>query len=118
MKTLNSLNEGIEVICNICKSLLDAQVEQMRNDIKHAEYCLKESKTMIEENRKDLEQCIERLIKEKANADQQNKARHNTGTGVTIGGAVVAAIPVIGWIPGEKSSLIHYTFYHHRNKCN
>ncbi len=90
MKTLNSLNEGIEVICNICKSLLDAQVDpttisnydQMRNDIKHAEYCLKEC------------------------------------TGVTIGGAVVAAIPVIGWIPGEKSSLIHYAFYHHRNKCN
>ncbi len=123
---MKTLNEGIEAICNTCKSLLDAQVypttisnyEQMKNDIKHAEYCLKESKTMIEEKRQDLEQCIERLIKEKANTDQQNKARQNTGTGVTIGGAVVAAIPVIGWIPGEKSSLIHYTFYHHLNKCN
>lgn len=142
LPTMKTLNEGIEAICNTCKSLLDAQVdpttisnyEQMRNDIKHAEYCLKESKTMIEEKRQDLEQCIERLIKEKANADQQNKekcnasdksqeierqrARQNTGTGVTIGGAVVAAIPIIGWIPGEKSSLIHYTFYHHLNKCN
>ncbi len=128
------LNEGTVSICNTCKCLLDAQVdpttssdyEQMRKHIEQAESCLKESKTMIEEKRKYLEQCIERLIKEKGNAEQQNKekcnasdksqeierqrARENTGKGVTIGGAVVAAIPVIGWIPGEKSSLIHYYF--------
>ncbi|XP_059390881.1 uncharacterized protein LOC132124096 [Carassius carassius] len=152
---VESLNEGIVSICNIYKSLLDAQVdpttgmccnyEQIRKHIEHAECFLEKSETMIKEKLKDLEECMERLIKKKGNAEQQNKeksnakdklhieknsaeeslknskaaleqaekmvalakdelqrqqARHNTGTGVTIGGAVLAAIPILGWIPG------------------
>ncbi|KTG02475.1 hypothetical protein cypCar_00044649 [Cyprinus carpio] len=107
--------------------------------MEHAEQCLENSETMIKEKLKYLEECMEQLIKEKENAEQQNKekcnamdelhneknsaeeslknskaaleqaekdelqrqqARHNTGTGVTIGGAAVAAVPIIGWIPG------------------
>ncbi|XP_016298751.1 uncharacterized protein LOC107655690 [Sinocyclocheilus anshuiensis] len=154
-KVVGSLHEGIVSICNISKSLLDAELdpttgmccnnEQIRKHIEHAEQCLKKSETMIKEKLKYLDECMERLIKEKGNAEQQNKekckamgefdiekksaeeslnnskaaleqakkmvvltqdelqrqrARQNTGTGVTIGGAVVAAIPIIGWIPG------------------
>lgn len=135
METIVShLNKGIVSICNTCKSILDAQVhptarpnyEQMKRHIKHAEQCLEKSKKMIEEKRKYLEQCIEQQNEEKGNASDKSKeiesyrARQNTGTGVTIGGAVLAAIPILGWIPGEKSSLIHYyfSFYHQLNKYN
>ncbi|XP_052398699.1 uncharacterized protein LOC127946275 [Carassius gibelio] len=151
---VESLNEGIVSICNIYKSLLDARVdpttgmccnyEQIRKHIIHAERFLEKSETMIKEKLKYLEECMERLIKEKGKAEQQNKeksnakeklhieknsaeeslknskaaleqaekmvaltkdelqrqqARKNTGTGVTIGGAVLAAIPIFGWIP-------------------
>lgn len=152
---VGSLNDGIVSICNIFKSLLDAQVdpttgmcsnyEQIREHIIQADHFLEKSETMIKEKLKNLDECMERLIQEKGNAEQQNKekrnamdklhieknsaeeslknskaaleqaekmialtkdelqrqqARHNTGTGVTVGGAVVAAIPIIGWIPG------------------
>lgn len=147
---VGSLNDGIVSICNIFKSLLDAQVdpttgmcsnyEQIRKHIIQADHFLEKSETMIKEKLKNLDECMERLIQEKGNAEQQNKekrnamdklhieknsaeeslknskaaleqaekdelqrqqARHNTGTGVTIGGAAVAAVPIIGWIPGE-----------------
>ncbi|KAI2650605.1 hypothetical protein H4Q32_000632 [Labeo rohita] len=108
---LRLLNEGILCICNICKSLLDAQggTSSMGSTIEQTLL-----RNLIEYAEQYLEERLEQLTKEKENAEQQNtqnatdksveiqkqRARQNTGKGVTIGGAVLAAIPIIGWIPG------------------
>ncbi|KAL0161087.1 hypothetical protein M9458_044812, partial [Cirrhinus mrigala] len=78
---------------------MGSTIGQTRNHIEKAEQCLKKSQTKIEERRKYFEEHMEKLTKEKENVKQQNTARHNTGIGVTVGGAVLAAVPIIGWIP-------------------
>ncbi|KAI2655403.1 Protein Ycf2 [Labeo rohita] len=79
------LSEGIVSISNICKSLLDAQIdqttgmcynyEQIRRHIEHAEQCLKKSETVIKEKLGYLDECMEQLIQEKENAEQQKKEK-------------------------------------------
>lgn len=171
METVSGpLNEGIVSISNICKSLLDADVDpytgkcsnykQIRKHIKHAEQCLTKSETMIKGKLGCLDERMEQLTEENKHFEQQNKEkrmamdklhikkksaeeslqnskaaleqakkcvalrkdeikretdRKNTGEGVAIAGVVVCAVPVLGWIAGEKSSLIHYSLYYHQS---
>ncbi|XP_077061006.1 uncharacterized protein LOC143713795 [Siphateles boraxobius] len=80
------LNEGIVSICNICKSLLDSQVDpntgtcsnykQIRTKIEDAEQSLKKSETMIEGKLECLDEHIEQLTEEKENVEQRNKEKH------------------------------------------
>lgn len=71
-----------------------------------AEESLKNSKAALEQDKKNVA-----LRKYEINKETDRK---NTGKGVAIAGAVVTPIPVFGWIAGEKSSLIHYSLYHHQ----
>ncbi|ROI36357.1 hypothetical protein DPX16_11298 [Anabarilius grahami] len=80
------LNDGIVSICNICKSLRNAQVnpttdmcsnyKQIRVHIEHAEQCLKTSETMIKEKLGCLDECMEQLIREKQSVEQQKKEKN------------------------------------------
>ncbi|XP_016119335.1 uncharacterized protein [Sinocyclocheilus grahami] len=79
------LNEGIFSLCNICKSLFDAQVDQTtdmcsnykqtRGHIENTERCLEKSETISKEKLGSLDECIERFTKEKGNYEQQKKEK-------------------------------------------
>lgn len=158
MKSVSeSLNKGIVSICNICKSLMNAQVnpitdtcsnyKQIRGHIEDAEKCMKTTEKMIKEKLVHLDARMEQLCEEMQNAvEQQNEKsrtmdqlhkekwsaevaleyskaaltqaiknlesanyalraqedRRNAGEGLTIAGGVLLAIPIIGWIAGER----------------
>ncbi|KTG33136.1 hypothetical protein cypCar_00044141 [Cyprinus carpio] len=89
MKSVSkSLNEGIASICNICKSLMNAQVnpttdtcsnyKQIRGYIEDAEQCMKNTEKMIQEKLKHLDESMEQLIREKQNVEQQKKEKSMT----------------------------------------
>ncbi|KAL0172558.1 hypothetical protein M9458_032869 [Cirrhinus mrigala] len=79
------LNEGIVAICNICESLKKVHVSpttdtcsnynQIRKHIEDAEQCLKTSETVIKEKLGYLDECMEQLIREKHNFEQQKKEK-------------------------------------------
>ncbi|XP_050987325.1 uncharacterized protein LOC127178477 [Labeo rohita] len=148
------LNQGIVAICNICKSLKIAHVsstgicsnyKQIRKNIEDAEQCLKTSETMIKEKLGYLDECMEQLIREKQNVEQQKKEKSlaiknllikkksveeslkqskaaleqaekhiestnyairahrekmSTCDDVATAGAILLAVPIIGWIAG------------------
>ncbi|XP_056331460.1 uncharacterized protein si:dkey-85k15.6 [Danio aesculapii] len=82
------LNDGIICICYICKHLLDAQVDpntgmcsnyrQIRRHIEHAEQYIARSEKTIKVKLQNLDECMEQLIKEKGNAEQQRRQKHQT----------------------------------------
>ncbi|XP_016396375.1 uncharacterized protein LOC107730152 [Sinocyclocheilus rhinocerous] len=89
MKSVSkSLNEGIVSICNICKSLMNAQVnpttgtssnyKQIRVHIEDAEQCMKNTEKMIQEKLVNLDERMEQLIREKQNVEQQKKEKSMT----------------------------------------
>ncbi|KAK2903272.1 hypothetical protein Q8A67_007985 [Cirrhinus molitorella] len=79
------LNEGILAICNICEFLKKTHVnpttdtcsnyKQIRKYIEDAEQCLKSSETTIKEKLGYLDECMEQLIREKQNVEQQKKEK-------------------------------------------
>lgn len=79
------LNDGIVSICNICKSLRNAQVnpttdmcsnyKQIRVHIEHAEQCLKRSETMTKEKLGCLDERMEQLTREKQSVKQQKEEK-------------------------------------------
>lgn len=81
-------------------------MDKLHIEKKSAEESLKNSKAALEQAKKNVA-----LRKDEINRETDRK---NTGEGVAIAGAAVTAIPVLGWIAGEKSSLIHYSLYHHQ----
>lgn len=156
-----SLNDGIVSICNICKSLRNAQVnpttdmcsnyKQIRIHIEHAEQCLRTSETVIKEKLGCLDERMEQLIREKHNFEHQKKERTRAMNDLRIkkdsaeeflkyskatleqaekrvesanyalrihqekmneygdmetAGIALLAIPIFGWIAGEKTLTI------------
>lgn len=150
-----SLNEGINSIINICKSLKEAHISpitdtcsnynQIRKHITHAEQCLNTSEKMIQGKLRDLDESMCQLIREKQNVEQQKKEKNlaldnlyikkssavellrnskealeqaerrvesanhairvhqdrmNTSDDLATTGAILCAIPVLGWIAG------------------
>lgn len=79
------LSGGIVALTNICKSLLDAHVntttgmcsnyKEIRENIEHAEQCMKKAEEIIEEKLGCLDQRMEQLIGDKQKAEQQKKGK-------------------------------------------
>lgn len=89
MKSVSkSLNEGIASICNICKSLMNAQdnpttdtcsnYKQIRGHIEDAEQCMKNTEKMIQGKLVHLDERMEQLIREKQKVEQQKKEKSMT----------------------------------------
>lgn len=83
-----SLHEGIVSICNICKSLMNAQVDpttdtcsnykEIRRHIEDAEQSMKNTEKMIQDKLVHLDERMEQLIREKQNIEQQKKEKNMT----------------------------------------
>lgn len=74
--------------------------DKLNTEKKSAEESLKNSKAALEQAEKSLESAKHAL--------RVHQDRKSTGEGVTTAGAALLAFPLIGWIAGEKSSLIYY----------
>lgn len=75
-------------------------MDKLHIEKKSAEESLKNSKAALEQ--------AEKIVALRKDEIKIETGRKNTGKGVAIAGAVLTAIPCLGFIAGEKSSLIHY----------
>lgn len=73
-------------------------VDKLRIEKASAEQSLNNFKAALEQARRNVESAQHAL--------SVAQARRDTGEGVAIAGGVLLAIPIIGWIAGERFTLI------------